>query len=71
MAHKLRFSIKDFDTDEKIVMTITDAPEPITASDMLEYFIRFCVVAGYQPESISDAIVEYASDIPESDVRCE
>jgi len=63
MAHKIRFSILDFNTDEKIVMTITDAPEPITASDMLEYFIRFCVVAGYQPGSVDDAIIEYASDV--------
>jgi len=60
MTHKLRFSILDYDTEEKDVMTIIDAPEPITASDMLEYFIRFCAVAGYQFESVETAIVEYA-----------
>ena len=63
MGHKIRFSILDYDTEEKCIMTIVDAPEPITASDMLEYFIRFCVVAGYQPGSVDDAIIEYASDV--------
>jgi hypothetical protein len=59
MTHKLRFSISE-KYHEKDVMTIIDAPEPITASDMLEYFIRFCVVAGYQFDSVETAIVEYA-----------
>ena len=71
MMHKLRFSILDYDTEEKDVMTVIDAPEPITASDMLEYFIRFCVVAGYHPESVETAIIEYAlpllKEIAESD----
>jgi len=60
MTHKLRFSILDYDTEEKNVMTILDPPEPITASDMLEYFIRFCAVAGYHFNSVESAIVEYA-----------
>ena len=63
MTHRIEFTIKDFDTGEHDVMVISEAPEPITASDMLEYFIRFCVVAGYQIGSVDDAIVEYASDV--------
>jgi len=75
MSHKIRFSILDYNTDEKVVLEIIDAPEPITASDMLEYFIRFCIVAGYQMGSVEDVIVEYAQnvtysgmiDVPEDD----
>ena len=75
MSQKLRFSILDYNTDEKVVLEIIDAPEPITASDMLEYFIRFCIVAGYQMGSVEDVIVEYAQnvtysgmiDVPEDD----
>jgi len=62
MGHKIRFSILDFNTGEKDVLEIIDAPEPITASDLLEYFIRFCIVAGYQPGSVDDAIIEYVAD---------
>ena len=60
MTHKLEFTIKDYDTGEHDVMTVIDAPEPITASDMLEYFIRFCAVAGYHFDCVETAIVEYA-----------
>ena len=60
MTHKLEFNIQDYDTGEHDVMVISEMPEPITASDMLEYFIRFCAVAGYHPESVESAIVEYA-----------
>ena len=63
MGHKIRFSMLDYNTGEKDVLEIIDAPEPITASDLLEYFIRFCIVAGYQPGSVDDAIIEYASDV--------
>ena len=63
MGHKIRFSMLDYNTGEKDVLEIIDAPEPITTSDLLEYFIRFCIVAGYQPGSVDDAIVEYASDV--------
>ena len=60
MTHRLEFTIKDFDTGEHDLMVISEMPEPITASDMLEYFIRFCAVAGYHPENVESAIVEYA-----------
>jgi len=60
MTHRIRFSILDFNTDEKIVMTIDEPPEPITVSDMLEYFIGFCIVVGYHFDSVETAIVEYA-----------
>jgi hypothetical protein len=75
MSQKLRFSILDYNTDEKVVLEIIDAPEPITASDILQYFIRFCIAAGYQMGSVDDVIVEYAQnvtysgmiDVPEDD----
>lgn len=60
MAHKIKFSILHYNTDEKDVLTIIDPPEPITADDMLTYFVRFCTVAGYQNESVERAIIEYA-----------
>jgi hypothetical protein len=41
-------------------MTIDEPPEPITVSDMLEYFIGFCIVVGYHFDSVETAIVEYA-----------
>ena len=63
MSHKIRFSIIDFNTGEKNTMVVIDPPEPVTTSDMLDYFIRFCIVAGYQPGSVDDAIIEYASDV--------
>jgi len=68
MSQKLRFSILDYNTDEKVVLEIIDAPEPITASDMLEYFIRFCIVAGYQMGSVVDVIVEYAQNVAYSGI---
>ena len=71
MTHRLEFNIQDYDTGEHDLMVISEMPEPITASDMLEYFIRFCAVAGYHPESVETAIIEYAlpllKEIAESD----
>jgi hypothetical protein len=43
----------------RVEFEVTDA---LVVHELLGYFVRFALAAGYQPESIKDAVIDLASE---------
>lgn len=43
--------------------------EGLTADDLLAYFVRFAIAAGWQQGSVDDAIIAYAHEVEDSELQ--